>query len=82
MTVYILLTYGEQQKMIYPIPDISIEVYESLKDVEAESHRAVKIYEYTDGKLTLMERTPVYKTVLKEVQEIESFSVSAASVRG
>jgi hypothetical protein len=75
MTVYILLTYGDQTKMIYPIPDITIEIYESLKDVESESHRAVKIYEYTDGKLSLMERTPVYRTVMKEVQEIESFSL-------
>jgi hypothetical protein len=56
-------------------------VFESLKDLEAAAHNAVKIYEYTDGKLTVLERKPVYKTVIKEVQEVDSYTIETSAVR-
>jgi hypothetical protein len=79
--IYIITTStkSESPGLIQFTPEVA--VFESLKDMEAAAHNAVRIYEYTDGKLTVLERKPVYKTVMKEVQEVDSYIIETSAVR-
>jgi hypothetical protein len=81
VTIYIIMTSTKTESpgLIQFTPEIS--VFESMKDLEVAAHNATRIYEYTDGKLTVLERKPVYKTVMKEVQEVDSYIIETSAVR-
>ena len=80
MTIYIALMFKGSLMSSSRIDYPEVEVFESMKDLEAVAHRAVRIYEYTDGKLSVLERKPVYKTVMKEVQEVESYTIDKRAI--
>jgi hypothetical protein len=80
MTIYIAEMFKQSMTSMKAY-ETEIAVFESLKDLEAAAHNAVKIYEYTDGNLTVLERKPVYKTVIKEVQEVDSYTIETSAVK-
>jgi hypothetical protein len=81
VTIYIAIIFDTSGPSLRVGPfDLDVELFETLEDLEKRAPIAFKLYEYTDGKLTVLERKPVYKTVMKEVQEVDSYTIESAAV--
>jgi hypothetical protein len=81
MTLYIMTYFNKTDPPGLLRQPCEVAVFETLKDLESTEHDAARIYEYADGKLTELERKPVYKKVMREVEEIDSFNIVAKAAQ-
>jgi len=80
MPLYIVAGFKRAPDTLNPTGDLEITILENLEDLEKLGHTAFRMYEYDKGSLTELYRKPVFRKVMREIEEIDGFTISAKAV--